>query len=474
MSQRSLMTRDPSGSQYDAQAVRDLAEAVTGPLLQPGDADYDRTRAVWNGMIDRRPGLIARCRNARDVAAAVNFARGANILVSVRGGDHNAAGNAVCDGGLMIDLSLMQGIEVDAETRTARAEPGVRWASFDQATQAHGLATTGGTVSDTGIAGLTLGGGLGWLAGKHGLTCDNLLEVEVVTADGHLVRASQRENANLFWALRGGSGNFGVVTAFTFQLHPVGPTVVAGLVAHPLERAAEVLRFYRDFADTVPDEVNTAAVRLTTPDGVKLIAIAACSCGPIDAGEEALQPLRDFGPPVLDQIGPVPYIAFQQGLDPSFPRGRRYYWKSLMMRELSDDAIAHLVEVYESVSSPMTAILLQQVGNAARRVPVDSTAFAHRDARWDLAFLTGWEDPTQDLAQIAWTRQSSTLLRPFSTGGAYVNGVADGDPDEITGAYGANYRRLAALKAEYDPTNLFRVNANIDPRTAALPSPDPL
>jgi FAD/FMN-containing dehydrogenase len=472
MSQPSLLTQDPSGSRFDAQAVRELAAALTGPLLQPGDTGYDQTRVVWNGMIDRRPGLIARCTDAGDVAAAVDFARDAGVLVSVRGGDHNAAGNAVCDGGLMIDLSLMQGISVDSAARTARAEPGVRWATVDQATQAHGLATTGGTVSDTGIAGLTLGGGFGWLAGKYGLTCDNLLEAEVVTAEGRLLRASQAENADLFWALRGGSGNFGVVTAFTFQLHPVGPTVVAGLVAHPLERAAEVLRFYREFTETVPDEVNTAAVLLTSPEGVKLVAIAACSCGTLDEGERALRPLREFGSPVLDQIGPVPYVAFQQALDPSFPRGRRYYWKSTMMRELCDDAIAQLVELYQTVPSPMTAILLQQVGNAARRVPADATAFAHRDACWDGVFLTGWEDPTQDLAQIAWTREASALLRPFTTGGAYVNGVADGDRDEVAGAYGGNYRRLAALKAEYDPTNLFRVNANIVPRTPVLASPD--
>jgi FAD/FMN-containing dehydrogenase len=446
------------------EAIRSLGGALTGPVLQPGDADYDETRAIWNGMIDRRPGVIARCADAADVVTAVNFARTTNVLVSVRGGDHNAAGNALCEGGLMIDLSLMKGLTVDPETSIARAEPGVRWVEFDEATQRHGLATTGGTVSDTGVAGLTLGGGLGWLAGRYGLSCDNLLEVDVVTADGRLLRASESDNADLFWALRGGSGNFGVVTSFTFRLHPVGPTVVAGLVAHPLERTVEVLRFYRDFVETIPDEVNTVAGFLTTPEGVKVVAIAACHCGSIEDGERALRPLKEFGPPVLDQIGPMPYIAFQQALDPVFPRGRRYYWKSTLIRQLSDGAIDQLAKLYESVPSPMSLILLQQLGNAANRVSAEATAFAHRDARWDGLLLTSWEDPAQDGAQVDWTRQACASLRPFATGGVYVNGVADGDAEEIHGAFGANYERLSTLKAKYDPTNLFRMNANIPPR----------
>jgi FAD/FMN-containing dehydrogenase len=463
MSKHSLVSEP---GRIDAEAARELVAALTGPLLQPGDAEYDQTRAIWNGMIDRSPGFIARCAVAADVAAAVSLARKAEILVSVRGGDHSAAGNAVCEGGLMIDLSLMKGITIDPETRTARVEPGVRWAEFDEAAQRHGLATTGGTVSDTGVAGLTLGGGLGWLAGRYGLSCDNLLEAEVVTADGRLLRASDRENADLFWALRGGTGNFGVVTTFTFRLHPVGPTVVAGLVAHPLERAGEVLRFYRNFIETIPDEVNTVAGFLTTPEGVKVVAIAACHCGSIEDGQRTLRPLQEFGPPVLDQIGPVPYAAFQQALDPVFPRGRRYYWKSTLMSELSDGGIAELVKLYENVPSPMSLILLQQLGNAANRVPADATAFAHRDARWDGLLLSGWDDPVQDAAQIEWTRLAWASLRPFSTGGVYVNGVADGDAEEIGGAFGGNYERLSALKAKYDPTNLFRVNANITPGKA--------
>ena len=376
-------------------AARDLAKALRGSLLRPADPGYDDARRIWNGMIDRRPDLIAQCADAGDVVTAVDFARAVNVLVSVRGGDHNAAGNAVCAGGLMIDLSGMKGITVDPQALTARAEPGLRWAEFDHATQRHGLATTGGTNSDTGVAGLTLGGGLGWLAGRYGLSCDNLLGADVVTADGRLLRASESENADLFWALRGGSGNFGVVTSFSFRVHPVGPTIVAGMVAHPLDRARDVLRFYRDFTQAAPDEVNTIAGFLTTPDGVKVVAIAACHCGSVEDGERALRPLQEFGPPVLDQIGPVPYAEFQASLDPVFPRGRRYYWKSTVMRELSDGAIAQLIELFASVPSPFTLVLLQQVGNAANRVPVEATAFPHRDARWDGLVLTSWDDYEQ-------------------------------------------------------------------------------
>ena len=448
-------------------AARDLAKALRGSLLRPADPGYDDARRIWNGMIDRRPDLIARCADSGDVVTAVDFARAVNVLVSVRGGDHNAAGNAVCEGGLMIDLSGMKGITVDPQALTARAEPGLRWAEFDQATQRHGLATTGGTNSDTGIAGLTLGGGLGWLAGRYGLSCDNLLDADVVTADGRLLRASESENADLFWALRGGSGNFGVVTSFNFRVHPVGPTIVAGMVAHPLDRARDVLRFYREFTQAAPDEVNTVAGFLTTPDGVKVVAIAACHCGSVEDGERALRPLQEFGPPVLDQIGPVRYAEFQASLDPVFPRGRRYHWKSTVMRELSDDAIAQMIELFASVPSPFTPMLLQEIGNAANRVPVAATAFPHRDARWDGLVLSGWDDHEQDEIQVQWTREAWAALRPFSTGGVYVNGVANDGAEEIQGAYGANYARLASLKAKYDPANLFRLNANIDPRIAS-------
>jgi len=449
----------------DTDSVARLAKVLSGRVLEHGDPEYDEVRSVWNGMIDRRPAVIARCVDTADVVAAVNFARTSGLPVSVRGGDHSAAGNAVCDGGIMIDLSLMKGLTVDAAGGTARAEPGLRWGEFDAATQEHGLATTGGTNSDTGVAGLTLGGGIGWLSGRYGLTCDNLLAAEVVTADGQIRQASESENPDLFWAVRGGGGNFGIVTSFMFRLHPVGPMVVAGLVAHPVERAQEVLRFYREFVATGPDELNTIAGFLTVPDGLKVVAIAACYSGGVDKGEEVLRPLREFGPPVLDEIGTVPYVAFQSALDATFPRGRRYYWKSTMMRELSDDAIAQLITLFESVPSPMTGILLQQLGNAANRVPADATAFPNRDARWDGLVLGSWEDETQDEAQIDWTRQAWRSLRPFSTGGVYANGVADGDAEEIGGAFGVNYQRLAAVKAIYDPGNLFRLNANIVPES---------
>jgi FAD/FMN-containing dehydrogenase len=445
--------------------IEALAKSLPGQIIRPGGAGYDEARSIWNGMIDRRPALIVRCRAASDVAQAVNFARVHDLRVSVRGGDHNAAGHAVCDKGLMIDLSPMKAVIVDPVARTARVEAGVRWAELDRETQRHGLATTGGTVSDTGVAGLTLGGGLGWLGGRYGLTCDNLLGAEIVTADGRCLRATATENADLFWAIRGGSGNFGVVTTFEFALHPVGPTVIAGMVAHPLERAGEVLRFYREFVATAPDEVNTIGAFFTTPEGMPVVTIAACHCGSLEDGERALRPLKEFGTPVVDEIGPVPYVDFQKALDPSFPRGRRYYFKSAVIRDLPDELITRIVEPFAEVPSPFTFLLLQQLGNAARRVAAEATAFPHRDACWDAVILCAWESAAEDAMQIAWSRRVWDSWRPFSTG-VYVNGVAEGDREELLAAYGARYERLAALKAKYDPTNLFRLNANIRPAGA--------
>lgn len=433
-------------------------------LLREGDAGYDQARQIWNGMIDRRPAFIARCSNADDVTKAIVFARNRDLLISVRGGDHSAAGAAVCDGGVMIDLSPMKAITVDPDARVARVEPGARWREVDDATQAHGLATTGGTISDTGVSGLTLGGGLGWLAGKHGLTCDNLLAAELVTADGERLRASENENPDLFWALRGGGGNFGVVTAFEFRLHAVGPTIYGGMVAHPLERAQEVLRFYREYCQSNPDEVNTACAMMTTPDGAKVIAIAGCHCGSLEDAEEAMRPLKEFGPPMLDQMGPMPYLALQTALDEGFPRGRRYYWKSALVTRLRDELLERMPEQFAGALSPHTVFLLQQIGNAANRVPADATAFAHRDARWDALVLTGWEDPSEDDRQIAWSREVYESWRPFCSDASYTNALSGEDSESVVrSSYGIAYRRLAETKARYDPANIFRMNANVKP-----------
>jgi hypothetical protein len=455
-------------SMIDGAIVASFRGQLRGPVLCSGDEGYEAARRLWNGMIDKRPAMIARCSGVADVRAAVEFARRYGLQVAVRGGGHNVAGRAVCEGGLMIDLSLMKRIDIDPVGQTARVEPGLRWGEVDQETQRHGLATTGGTIANTGVAGLTLGGGLGWLAGRYGLTCDNLLAAEIVTGDGDVLRASATENADLFWALRGGGGNFGVVTAFEFRLHSVGPTVIGGMVAHPLERAGEVLRFYGDFCASNPDEVNTICAFLTTPEGQKVVAIAACHCGSLEDGERALRPLKEFGPPVLDQIGPIPYVALQSALDPSFPRGRRYYAKSTFLRELDGRLIDRMGEQFATVPSAHTFFLLQQLGNAANLVAPDATAFAHRDARWDGVVFSGWDDPAQDAEQIAWSRQVHESWRPFSTGGQYSNADAENE-GEVRSAYGTAYERLGQIKARYDRDNFFRLNTNITP-VQALPA----
>jgi FAD/FMN-containing dehydrogenase len=458
------MAQQPPNTSTEASMSSNSALEMAGQLLREGDAGYDEARRVWNGMIDRRPALIARCRNADDVVQAVNLARSRGLQVSVRGGDHSTAGTAVCDGGVMIDLSPMKALHIDPASRTARVEPGLRWHEVDEAAQVHGLATTGGTVSDTGVAGLTLGGGLGWLAGRHGLTCDNLIAAELVTAEGQRLRASSEENDELFWALRGGGGNFGVVTAFEFRLHAVGPIIYGGMVAHPLDRAPEVLRFYRDYCASNPDEVNTACAMMTTPDGAKIIAIAACHCGSLEEGEEALRPIKEFGPPVVDQLGPMPYLALQTALDGAFPRGRRYYWKSALVREIRDDLIRLMPEQFATAPSPHTLFLLQQIGNAANRVPSDATAFAHRDARWDALVLSGWEGADGDAEQVAWSRAVHQSWRPFCTDASYTNALSAEDAEgDVRAAYGSAYDRLAKVKARYDPKNFFRLNANIKP-----------
>ena len=461
----SMTTSTGSHIVIEGTTVETFKTSLRGELLRPGDTDYDEARKVWNGMIDKRPGLIARCTGVADVISAVDFARTHQLLVSVRGGGHNIPGNAVCNGGLMIDLACMRSVRVDPVRRTARAEGGVTWGEFDHETQAFGLATTGGSVSDTGIAGLTLGGGLGWLAGKCGLTCDNLLSADVVTADGKLLVASASEHTDLFWGVRGGGGNFGIVTSFEYQLHPVGP-VLAGMLLYPFTQAKEALAYYRDFAKAVPDEVNTMGGLLTSPDGDLMAVIAVCYNGSLDAGERVLRPLREFGPPVADQIRPMAYREVQTQLDAAAVRGRRYYIKSSFMRSISDDAIDALIDRFANVPSPHTLVFFQQLGNAANRIGAQETAFSQRDALCEWGCLSSWVDPAADGVNIGWTRALAEAMQPFSSGGAYITqmGVeAEEGADRIKDAFGPNYEQLVALKNKYDPTNLFRHNQNVKP-----------
>jgi FAD/FMN-containing dehydrogenase len=444
----------------DDAAVRALRASLRGDVLSPDSGGYDAARRVWNGMIDKRPALIARCAGVADVLAAVTFARTHGLPVAVRGGGHNVAGHAVCDGGLVIDLSRMKDIRVDPAARTARAEPGVTWGEFDRATQAFGLATTGGTAPSTGIAGLTLGGGLGWLMRRHGLTCDNLVAAEVVTADGRLLTASAEEHTDVFWGLRGGGGNFGVVTAFTYRLHPVA-TVLAGMVLHPLAQAAAVLRFYREFVRKAPDELTTAAALFTPPGGEPVVALIPCYCGDPADGERVLAPLRAFGSPLGDSVRPMAYCEVQAMLEAE--AGLQQYWKANFYRDLPDDLIAALVARFAVVPSPLSAVAILHLGGAAGRVEPEATAFAHRASGFDLHITSTWADPAEAGPNVAWTRALSDALQPFALAETYVNFLGEEGIDRVRAAYGANYDRLVALKQYYDPTNLFRFNQNIRP-----------
>jgi len=442
--------------------LTDLDRSMRGTVLQPGDVDYDQARAVWNGMIDRRPAAIARCTSVADVVAAVQVARDHGLLLAVRGGGHNAAGNAMCDDGLVIDLSAMRSVTVDPNMRTARVQGGATWADFDRATAEHGLATTGGAISTTGVAGLTLGGGLGWLMRSYGMACDNLRSVEIVTADGAVRRASQTEQPDLFWAVRGGGGNFGVVTEFEFQLHPV-ETVLGGMLVHPAERATEALRFLRTFNETAPDELTIFTGLMTSPDGMPIVAFIVCYNGTVEEGERVLAPLRAFGPPLADLIQPMPYVALQSMLDAGFPHGQQVYWRSDFVTQLTDEVIDTLVEQHRSITSPQSALLLEQLGGAVRRVGPEETAFVHRQADFNLAIIGVWTDPSENDRHIAWARGVHAAVTPF-VHGTYVNYLGEEGQDRVRAAYGdAVYDRLVAVKNRYDPTNLFRMNQNIRP-----------
>jgi FAD/FMN-containing dehydrogenase len=450
----------------NADVIEQFRTGLRGGHLLRGDDGYDAARKIYNAMIDHRPAIIARCAGVADVIDAVNFARSNHLLVSVRGGGHNVSGNAACDGGLMIDLSPMKSVRVDPESKTARAEPGVTWGEFDHETQAFGLATTGGLVSTTGIAGLTLGGGLGWLMGNYGLACDNLISVDAVTADGRLLIASDSRNEDLFWGLRGGGGNFGIVTSFEFRLHPAGP-MLGGILLHRLDKAAAIIRFYDGFTRTSPDELGTFVGFVTSPEGERVMAIFVCYNGAVEEGERVLKPLREFGPPLADTIGPMPYVQVQRMMDDAFPAGRQNYWKSNFLKGLDPEAIDVIVDHVEKAPSPYSAVAIEQFSGAVNRVRVDATAFNHRNARYNLLIVGIWLDPAAKAENVKWVRDLWGAMEPFSSGGVYVNYLgqeADEGAERVKSAYGPEkYARLVALKEKYDPTNLFRLNQNIKP-----------
>ncbi len=457
----------------DDAAIADLTRHFRGELIRRNDRQYDAARRIWNGAIDRYPALIARCTGVADVLAAVRFARERELVVAVRGGGHNVAGTAVCDDGVVIDLSPMKGMWVDPGARTARAQPGLLWGEFDHETQRFGLATPGGIVTHTGISGLTLGGGLGWLMRRHGLTCDNLLSADVVTADGELVRASAEENADLFWGLRGGGGNFGIVTSFEYRLHAVGPTVLAGVLLHPAARAREVLEFYRDYIASAPDDLMSIVVLRKAPPapflspeihGQPVVIIAVCYAGPVEEGERALAPLRRFGEPLADVIQPTAYTSHQALLDASVPHGLGYYWKSESLPPLGDALIDTLSEHAWRTPTPACYTALFHMGGAVGREDPDDSAFEDRRATHAITIDGVWSEPNDAGACTAWVRNCWEAVRPNATGRVYVNFLGDEGEDRVRTAYGAaKYERLRTLKRKYDPTNFFRVNQNIVP-----------
>ncbi len=458
----------------DDAVVEGFEAGLRGELLRPGDEGYEEARKLWNGMIERRPALIARVADEVDVVHAVNFARENGLLVAVRGGGHNVAGTASADGGLVIDLSAMKTIEVDPERRTVRAGGGVTIGELDAQTQKYGMATPMGVVSETGIAGLTLNGGMGYLRRKHGLSSDNLVSADVVTADGRFLTASERENGDLFWGIRGGGGNFGVVTTFEYRLHPVGPEVMVAFVLYPGDRAKDVLRFMNGYMAQAPDEVSPLSFLGRVPQaeifpeeshGEPFVALLAVYAGPVEEGEEVLRPLRELGEPIADLSEPMPYVEAQKLLDEDYPDGGRYYWKSVNVSALHDEAIEALIAHAEAAPSDHSTIDVWYQGGAMSRVGAGETAFGDRSAPILLGLEANWEDPRTDEANVAWVRDCFSDMQRFSDGSIYLNfpGFLEEGERLLRGAYGENYERLVALKNEYDPTNLFRVNQNIKP-----------
>jgi hypothetical protein len=462
MPEVSMLSNSGAETTVQASTFQAFQSSLRGMLIRSGDASYDLARKTWNGMINKHPALIARCSGVADVITAVRFARDHDLLVAVRGGGHSLPGFSVCDGGMVIDLSPMKGIRVDPDKRTAVAQAGLTWGDYDRKTQVFGLASTGGVISTTGIAGLTLGGGIGWLMRKYGLACDHLRSVDVVTANGKCLTASAMEHPDLFWGLRGGGGNFGIATSFEYQLHPVGP-VLAGMVIHPIDRAREVLRFYRDFTTTVPDELTTYVFMLITPEGLPVIAMMCCYCGDLAAGEQVLQPLRTFGPPLADEVKPMPYQLLQSLLDDAYPAGLYSYYKSHYLTQISDELIDTMIDGFGNVASPMSALGFEQFGGAVRRVGVEDTAFRHREVAYDIAILGEWADPSTSAVNMRWVREVASKTEPFATGGVYVNFLGEDGEEQVKAAYGSHFQRLVALKRKYDPSNFFHLNQNIKP-----------
>jgi FAD/FMN-containing dehydrogenase len=449
-----------------AASIEELSPAFSGQLLQPTDAGYDEARRLHNGLIDKRPALIARCRGTADVADAVKLGRTLNLEIAVRGGGHNVGGRGTVANGLMIDLALMKGIHVDPKTRTARAQGGVLWREFNRETQLHALATTGGVVGSTGIAGLTLGGGIGWLMPKYALALDNLRSAEMVMADGQALCVSADENADLFWAIRGGGGNFGIACSLEYQLHQVGPIIAGGLVAHPLASGPDVFRMFRDQCQASPDEQMLVAGMLHAPDGsgAKLVAVVGSHCGPLAEGEKSLAPVKKFGSPVMDAMGPISYCG-QNGLfDSSLPRGAFNYWKSQFLVDLSDEAIGALVEIYQAAPSPMCQVVVEHFHGAASRVPVNETATALRTTGFNVVIIGQWLDHTMTDRCTAWCRDAYATLKPFMRAMRYMNYMdADDMDDPNASVYGVNYPRLREIKRKYDPDNVFHINVNVKP-----------
>jgi len=459
-------------NKLSSSTLESLRTSARGPVLSAGDPGYDEARKIWNATVDRRPAVIARCAGPADVRRAVDYARENQLVISVRGGGHNIAGTAVCDDGMMIDLSPMKSVRIDPVRARAFVEPGATLSDLDHEAQAFGLAVPLGINSTTGVAGLTLGGGFGWLTRRFGMTVDNLVSADVVTADGQLLHASESENPDLFWALRGGGGNFGVVTMFEFQLHPVGPEVYGGLVVVPLEQGREALARYRDALRSMPPELTVWAVLRQAPPlpflpasvhGKPIVAFASCYTGGVDKGPDALQVVRGLGEPYGEHLGPMPYAAWQKAFDPLLTPGARNYWKSHNIGELEDGLIDAVVSAVQNVPSPQCEIFFRHIAGAAMQVPVSATAYPHRSAQFAMNVHGRWDDPKDDERCIAWARDIFKATEPWSQGGVYVNFLTQDETARVGAAYGENFDRLVQVKTRYDPHNLFRHNQNIKP-----------